>query len=378
MDEVAASGFRGPFVAVVGTRPEVIKVAPVVRALRSRNANVALVASGQHRGLAHETFRDLDLQPDIDMDLMAENQSPTSFTARVLQVLPNHLVDLGAKYVLVQGDTATAFAGAFVAYHLGLPVGHVEAGLRSGDHTNPFPEEGNRSLIAQISSDHFAPTRAAAVNLRQEGVAAERIHVVGNTAIDSLLHVLDRERISTEIESDYLLVTLHRRESFGGPIRSLAAAIRQFALVTETARVIWPIHPNPSIRATVMSELAGAANVSLIEPQPYGRFVSLMAGARIILTDSGGVQEEAPSLGKVVLVARETTERPEGLTLARNKLVGRSREGVYRALVESWRAEPFSGSLPAPSPFGDGRSGEKIATMLMNGRPSVEPLSTDA
>jgi UDP-N-acetylglucosamine 2-epimerase (non-hydrolysing) len=354
------------FAIVAGTRPEVIKVAPVLRALEARGAEVHLVSTGQHREMSREAIEELGLAPSADLDLMRSDQAPLSLTAEILTSLPAHLTSLGATEVLVQGDTVTAFAAALTAYHLAVPVGHIEAGLRTGDHANPFPEEGHRKLIGQIARHHFAPTERARENLRREGVDADAIHVVGNTAIDSLLYELAHPGTTPPVEHrPFLLVTLHRRESFGQPLDDLVSALQQFLRERPAARVVWPVHPNPRVRAVVTEHFARHERTTLLEPQPYRRFVRLLADAHLVLSDSGGIQEEAPSLGKVVLVARDATERPEGLTAGRNRLVGRAPAMVLDALLRAWDEPGYTGPLPAPSPFGDGRAGEAIADVLL-------------
>jgi UDP-N-acetylglucosamine 2-epimerase (non-hydrolysing) len=364
------------FAIVVGTRPEVIKVAPVLRALQARGTAVRMISTGQHREMSRGVFAELGLRPSVDLDLMRAQQSPLSLTAEILSALPDHLVAQGASSVLVQGDTATAFAAAFVGYQLGLPVGHIEAGLRTGDHANPFPEEGNRKLIGQIARHHFAPTDLAADNLRREGIDRGAIHVVGNTAIDSLLHELASSGgpSAAGAVEPFVLVTLHRRESFGRPLEDLVRALDRFLVHRPSARVIWPLHPNPRVREVVDECFTGHDRVTLIEPQSYRQFVRLLADARLVLSDSGGVQEEAPSLGKVVLVARDATERPEGLAAGRNRLVGRTTAGVLDALLVAWDEPPYAGPVPAPSPFGYGRAGEAIADILLAAPPVGGPL----
>lgn len=360
------------FAVVVGTRPEVIKVAPVLRALEARRAEVHIVSTGQHREMSRVALTELGLRPSTDLDLMRSGQSPLSLTAAILSALPRHLEMLGITEVLVQGDTATAFAAAFSAYQLRLPVSHIEAGLRTGDHSNPFPEEGNRRLIGQIARHHFAPTEQAGENLRSEGVDPSAIHVVGNTAIDSLLHELALSKGTSSDElGRYLLVTLHRRESFGQPLTDLVTALGRLLIERPSARVVWPLHPNPRVREFVTERFAQNNRVNLLEPQSYRSFVRLLAGAHVVLSDSGGVQEEAPSLGKVVLVARDATERPEGLTAGRNRLVGRTPAGVLDALLTAWDEPPYAGPVPAPSPFGDGRAGVAIAEILLDRTPMV-------
>ena len=346
---------------IVGTRPEAVKMAPVYRALQAAGAEPVLISTGQHRELLETAFGPLELTPDHELSVMTAGQSLNQIASRVLERLPPLLEQLRPAALLVQGDTTTTLASALCAYHLDIPVGHVEAGLRTFDHRNPFPEEANRQLVDRICRWCFAPTEAARQNLLAEKIDPETIHVTGNTAVDSLLWMLEK---SGGPEESGLLVTLHRRESFGEPMRALIGAVRDFLESTPEATALWPVHPNPNVGKVAEELLAGVERVRLVPPMGYAELVRSLAGCRIVLTDSGGIQEEGPSLGKTVLVARETTERPEALAGGRNRLVGRDRERVARALAEAWREEPYSGPLPAPNPYGDGKAGERIAEIL--------------
>lgn len=348
---------------VVGTRPEAVKMAPVHRALRGTGLQPVLISTGQHRELLETAFAPLGLVPDHELSVMTEGQTLNEIAARVLERLPPLLERIRPAALLVQGDTTTSLAAALGAYHLRIPVGHVEAGLRTYDHEHPFPEEANRQLADRLCRWCFAPTEGARQNLLSERIDPAAIHVTGNTAVDSLLWMLEQGG-EAEPGEPYLLVTLHRRESFGEPLRALAGAVRDFLERTPDATVLWPVHPNPNVGRVAEELLAGVARVRLVEPMGYAGFARALAGCRIVLTDSGGIQEEAPSLGKVVLVARETTERPEALEGGRNRLVGRDRETVARALAEAWKEEPYAGPLPAPNPYGDGRTGGRIAEIL--------------
>ena len=353
---------------VIGTRPEAIKMAPVYRALRERTGlQPALISTGQHRELLETALAPLGLNPDHELAVMTEGQTLNAVASRVLDRVSPLLEEIRPAALLVQGDTTTAFAAALCAYHLHIPVGHVEAGLRTYDHGNPFPEEANRQLVDRLSRWCFVPTEAARRNLLAERIDETAIHITGNTSVDSLLWTLNREGAG-EREAPGLLVTLHRRESFGEPLRGLLGAVRDFLAATPDATAVWPVHPNPNVRRVADEVLAGEDRIRLAPPMDYLSFARALAGCRLVLTDSGGIQEEAPSLGKTVLVARETTERPEALEGAhgegRNRLVGRSREKVARALAGAWREEPYAGPLPAPNPYGDGRAGERIADIL--------------
>lgn len=346
---------------IVGTRPEAVKMAPVFRALKSSALEPVLISTGQHRELLETAFSPLGLVPDHELAVMTEGQSLNQIAARVLERLPPLLETLRPAALLVQGDTTTTLASALCAYHLQIPVGHVEAGLRTFDHRNPFPEEANRQLVDRLCRWCFAPTEAARRNLLAERIDPAAVHVTGNTAVDSLLWMLEKGGGPRE---SGLLVTLHRRESFGEPLRDLAGAVRDFLESTPGATALWPVHPNPNVARVAEELLAGVERVRLVPPMGYDELVRALAGCRIVLTDSGGIQEEGPSLGKIVLVARETTERPEALEGGRNRLVGRERAKVARALAEAWAEEPYAGPLPAPNPYGDGRAGERVAAIL--------------
>jgi UDP-N-acetylglucosamine 2-epimerase (non-hydrolysing) len=283
--------------------------------------------------------------------------------AKVLDELSPVLASDSPAAVLVQGDTTTALAGALAAYYHQIPVGHVEAGLRTHDLDHPFPEEGNRQLVDRLCRWCFAPTSEAQENLLRENIPGGRIQVTGNTGIDALFDVLRRTPLPTATDP-YVLVTLHRRESFGPPMRDIVGGLTDFLSTTPSARVVWPVHPNPAL-----AELLGATShvsdrLTLLPPRDYSGFVGLMAGCRLILTDSGGVQEEAPSLGKRVLVARETTERPEAVASGQNRLIGRTRGRVTEELKRAWSEPAYDGPIPAPNPFGDGRAAGRIVSTL--------------
>lgn len=350
-------------VLVVGTRPEAIKMAPVQRALEAHGVvHPVLVSSGQHRELLHDALAAQELTLAHDLNVMLPGQSLTRVLSQVTQRLDALLRDLHPAAVLVQGDTTTALAAALAAHHLGIDVGHVEAGLRTYDLAHPFPEEANRQACDRLCRWFFAPTESAALNLASERVERSRVFVTGNTAVDSLLWALSRTEFS--LEANTVLVTLHRRESFGEPLREILAGLREFLDTEENAQVVWPIHPNPEVLAAAEEMLCGDSRVRRIEPIPHDRFAGALATCRLVLTDSGGIQEEGPSLGKTVLVCRERTERPEALVDGRNRLVGRTRAGVRDALLEAWKEPQYSGALPAPNPYGDGMAGERIASIV--------------
>lgn len=355
---------------IVGTRPEAIKMAPVVRALRaSGDYQPILISTGQHRELLESALRPLELTPDHDLEVMLPRQTPSGVTALVLERLPPLLDRLCPDVLLVQGDTTTAFAAALAAYYQHVPVGHVEAGLRTYDHEHPFPEEANRQLVDRLCTWCFAPTTLARDNLLSERIAPERVLVTGNTAVDALLWAVERAAQGSDARcpADTVLITLHRRESFGEPLREIALGLRDFLEGTPEARALWPLHPNPGV-ARVFDELLGdCPRLTRAAPMDYVPFTGVLASCRFVLTDSGGLQEEAPSLGKIVLIARETTERPEALAGGRSRLAGRTRAGVRDALAAAWREPPYAGPLPAPNPYGDGRAAERIVEALRRG-----------
>ncbi|APR87475.1 UDP-N-acetylglucosamine 2-epimerase [Minicystis rosea] len=351
---------------IVGTRPEAIKMAPVVRALAADGALApVLISTGQHRELLASALRPLELTPDHDLEVMTPGQTPSSVTARVLDRLPPLLDQLKPAVLLVQGDTTTAFAAGLAAYYQRIPVGHVEAGLRTYDHEHPFPEEANRQLVARISTWCFAPTELSRDNLLAERIAPERVIVTGNTAVDALLWAVSRSH--ERCPEGTVLITLHRRESFGEPLHEIALGVRDFLEATPGAHALWPVHPNPNVGRVLDDVLGTSPRVTRRDAMEYVAFTGVLASCRLVLTDSGGLQEEAPSLGKTVLIARETTERPEALASGRNRLTGRTRAGVREALLTAWNEPAYAGPLPAPNPFGDGKAAERIVAALRQG-----------
>jgi UDP-N-acetylglucosamine 2-epimerase (non-hydrolysing) len=360
--------------SVFGTRPEAIKMAPVVHALQSaphRFQSVVCV-SAQHRAMLDQVLGVFDLQADHDLDLMTAGQSPADVVARVLERLPPLLRQIRPDVLLVQGDTMTSFAAAFAAYLERIPSGHVEAGLRTGDRYQPFPEEMNRVLTTRLASIHFAPTAQARTTLLSEGVPAADIHLTGNTVIDALLQTVrpdycfrSPQLASLDPRKRLMLVTTHRRESFGAPLRSTCAAIRELAGRFPDLQFVLPVHPNPEVKATVERLLCDLPGMHLIEPVDYVEFVHLMNRAHLVLTDSGGVQEEAPSLGKPVLVLREVTERPEGVAAGTAVVVGTDQArivGVASELLTS--REAYERMANAVNPYGDGKASGRIVKAL--------------
>lgn len=365
---------------VFGTRPEAIKLFPVVRALaETPGVVVRTCVTAQHRGLLDQVLGIANLSPDIDLDLMEPGQSLDRLTARLLTGLGEVLDAERPDRVIVQGDTATAMAGALAAYYRRIPVGHVEAGLRSGDIYAPWPEEVNRRIVAPIADQHFAPTETAGAALRRENIAAETIHVTGNTVIDALHATAARIEADPSLAAGLdaiaarftgmrlILVTTHRRENFGGGMASIARAIARIADRADVA-VLFPMHPNPNV-VSVMDEVLGERpNVARIDPLDYPHFIRALGMAHIVLTDSGGVQEEAPALGKPVLVTRETTERPEGVAAGTAKLIGADENRIVSeifTLLDDSAA--WTAMARAHNPFGDGHAAARIAGIVANG-----------
>lgn len=361
---------------ILGTRPEAIKMAPVIRELKSRPGQFKTIvcSTGQQRQMLEQSLGFFGITPDRDLQLMTPNQTLAGLTAALIPALNAVVESTKPDWILAQGDTTTVLVAGIVAYFQRTKFGHVEAGLRTDDKFQPFPEELNRRIADQCSDLMFAPTARSRRNLLREGFPESRIHVTGNTVVDALnsivktpfdwgsspLKVLDRTK-------PWVLITAHRRESFGEPFRQLCGAIRALALDFEKQGVqfVYPVHLNPNVRVPVLELLSGIPNLHLIEPLDYRSFVEAMAGARLILTDSGGVQEEAPGLGVPVLVMRETTERPEGVEAGVAKLVGTRKETIVREatalLSDAALRRQMTG---AQNPYGDGHASARIADLL--------------
>ncbi len=361
---------------VLGTRPEAIKLAPVIAALRKRSAlRVTVCATAQHRGLLDQALDVAGIVPDIDLNLMEPGQSLDELASRLMSALGGALRAARPDRVIVQGDTTTAAMAALCAHYHRTPVAHVEAGLRSGDPDQPWPEEVNRMVVTLTANLHFAPTRLAADNLIAEGVDPGRVHITGNTVIDALLSTVarlqdmdqftaaSRALIAEAKGKRIVLVTCHRRESFGQGLAGIAEALRVLAR-REDIHIVLPIHPNPAVRPALAC-LDGLDSVRLTEPLDYLPFVHLLSACDLVLTDSGGVQEEAPALGKPVLVLRETTERPEGIEAGCARLVGaRAPQIVAEATRLLDDPLTYAAMTRSGSPYGDGRAGELIADVL--------------
>jgi UDP-N-acetylglucosamine 2-epimerase (non-hydrolysing) len=362
---------------VFGTRPEAIKLFPVVLALRAvPGIETRVCVTAQHRGLLDQVLEISGITADIDLDVMQANQSLDQLTARLITGLGEVYNRERPDRIIVQGDTATAMVGALAAYYRKIPVSHVEAGLRSYNIYHPWPEEVNRKIVGSIADQHFAPTETAAQALARENVPADAIHVTGNTVIDAL-HATVARIAEAPVLADGLdpvlapfagkriiAVTTHRRENFGDGMAAIARAIGRIA-EREDVAIVFPVHPNPNVRTAMDGLLADKRNVALIEPLDYPHFVRLLGACHIVLTDSGGVQEEAPALGKPVLVMRETTERPEGVVAGTAKLIGTDEDRIVSeifTLLDDNAA--WSAMAQAHNPFGDGLSSQRIAGIV--------------
>ncbi|USU05192.1 UDP-N-acetylglucosamine 2-epimerase (non-hydrolyzing) [Sphingomonadaceae bacterium OTU29LAMAA1] len=367
---------RRKVLIVFGTRPEAIKLFPVIRALEATDGiDVVSCVTAQHRGLLDQVLDIAGLKPDIDLDLMESGQSLDRLTARLLTGLGEVMDRVAPDRVIVQGDTATAMVGALAAYYRKIPVGHVEAGLRSGNIYHPWPEEVNRRIVAPIADLHFAPTDTAAAALARENVTTG-VHVTGNTVIDALHWTRDRINAAHDLSSGLdelaarfagkriILVTTHRRENFGDGMAAIARAIARIARRDDIA-ILFPMHPNPNVGA-VMDDLLGTPdNVARIAPLDYPHFIRALEMCDLALTDSGGVQEEAPALGKPVLVMRDTTERPEGIAAGTARLIGTDEDRIVSevfTLLDDKAA--YSAMARAHNPFGDGQASNRIARIV--------------
>lgn len=369
---------------VFGTRPEAIKMAPLIRALSAdARFTVEVCVSAQHRAMLDQVLAFFEITPDYDLDLMTPGQTLGALTARALTGVGEVIEQAQPDLVLVQGDTTTTMTGALAAYYAQIPVAHIEAGLRSGDLYAPFPEEGNRALVGRLAAHHFAPTERAAANLRREGVETG-VSVVGNTGIDALFAGLEilRSRGEDEVEREMaarfagvdltrriVLITGHRRESFGGPFRELCSAIRSVAERFSDDEFVYPVHLNPNVQAPVREILGDAPNIHLIDPLPYPEMIWLMDRCHMLITDSGGLQEEAPSLGKPLLVTRAVTERQEGVEAGAAKLVGSDFEKITAEATRLLTDEAaYQAMSNVRNPYGDGQASARIRDLLMERR----------
>jgi len=372
---------RKKILLVFGTRPEAIKMAPVVKGLRKQADffQVAVCVTAQHRQMLDQVLDLFDILPDFDLNIMQAGQSLSDITSRVLQGVQQVIDEYKPDIVLVHGDTTTTFAAGLAAFYRQTAVGHVEAGLRTGNIYAPWPEEMNRKLTSAITTMHFPPTSQARENLLKENVAEDKIFVTGNTVIDALFEIIDKLRSDTAMRQQYeqkfsfldnkkrlILVTGHRRENFGEGFENICQALKKLGS-SQDVQIIYPVHLNPNVQEPVNRILHGCSDIHLIEPQDYLPFVYLMERSYLIITDSGGVQEEAPSLGKPVLVMRETTERPEAVEAGTVQLVGIDTQRIV-SQVELLLDSPdnYSKMSTAHNPYGDGKATERIAEVLHN------------
>jgi UDP-N-acetylglucosamine 2-epimerase (non-hydrolysing) len=356
-------------VVLIGTRPEAIKMAPLVRALQStRWARCRVLLTGQHRALVDQVLDFFGIEADVDLDVLRSGVPSDELAARLVGAVGEVLLRERPDMLLAQGDTTSVAAAALACFHLGIPLGHVEAGLRSHCLFAPFPEEANRIITAHLSALHFAPTEAARVNLGREGIPEHLIHVTGNTVIDALLATARRD-IPIGVELDrrrrLVLVTVHRRESFGAPLRQICRAVEALLDEFPDIELLWPVHPNPAVKTVVRGLMSGLERVRLCEPLPYGRFVSALKRATLVLTDSGGLQEEAPALRKPVLVLRNESERPEVVELGLAQLVGYDPRTIVGEAGRLLRDEAtYRRMARGISPYGDGQAAPRIVARL--------------
>lgn len=360
--------------SVFGTRPEAIKLAPVIRAIEAdRDLRSRVLVTAQHRELLDQTLEPFGIVPDVDLDLMEPGQALSDLSVGVLQGMDRVLAEEAPDLMLVQGDTTTVFVAALAAFYRRIPVGHVEAGLRSFDLENPYPEEANRRLTTQIAALNFAPTSRAESNLLREQVPPERVILTGNTVVDALLSAAARPDlpsppaswIGLPDDASRVLVTLHRRESWGKPLAGICRALRAAADAVPDLHIVYPVHPQPRVRETVEPILRGHPRIELIEPIDYLRNVAAMKACSFIVTDSGGIQEEAPVLGKPVLVLRTVTERPEAVEAGTSWLVGTSERAVREAVVAlATDRAVYESMAQAISPYGDGHASQRIVSAI--------------
>lgn len=357
-------------VVVFGTRPEAIKMCPLVKELRTRkNIETLVCVTGQHRQMLDQVLDTFGIIPDFDLSIMKDKQTLFDVTIGILEGMKAILESEKPDLVLVHGDTSTTFASSLAAFYLQIPIGHVEAGLRTYDIYSPYPEEFNRQAVGVLAQYHFTPTQLSKDNLLREGKTPESIFVTGNTAIDALQTTIQEDYTHPELEwigeSRFILITAHRRENLGEPMRHMFRVIRRIIEEYSDVKAIYPIHMNPRVRQIAEEELSGCERIKMIEPLEVLDFHNFLSRSYLILTDSGGIQEEAPSLGKPVLVMRDTTERPEGIEAGTLKLVGADENNIYRHFKELLENDSvYQAMSQASNPYGDGTACKKIADIL--------------
>lgn len=356
---------------VAGTRPEAIKMAPVIKSLKGvPELNVTVLTTAQHRGLLDQVFTLFDIQCDYDLDVMTQNQTLPELTAKLMTGIDSVLDNVKPDLIVAQGDTTTVFVTSLAAFYRRIPFAHVEAGLRTNNLYSPFPEEANRVLTGHLSALHFAPTQTESENLLKEGISDKHIHVCGNTVIDALLETANLDTpLDMAIPDDarVILVTSHRRENFGQALDNICHAILKLSEKYPDCHIVYPVHPNPNVKETVTRLLSGKPRITLTQPLEYDKFVAVMKRAVIILSDSGGVQEEAPALRKPVLVLRRETERLAALNCGVTRLVGTEEDDIVREasrLLDS--EEEYNNMATGESPYGDGHSSEKITAAIVD------------
>ena len=353
---------------VIGTRPEVIKMAPIIMKLREdSDCALRVLSTSQHRQMLDQMLDVFEIKPDIDLNLMKSNQSLPELTSKLPLPLHQTLLNEQPDFILAQGDTTTAFMVSLASFYLKIPFGHVEAGLRTGNLFDPFPEEMNRSLISRLSTLHFAPTELAKMNLQSEGCLEKKIFVTGNTVIDSLNHILKKDVVfdlPLRKDKKLILVTTHRRENFG-KLEEICQALRKISEKNKNVQILLPVHPNPQVSSVIKKMLGNCPGIQLTDPLPYKQFVKAMELSYFIISDSGGVQEEAPALGKPVLVIRDTTERPEGVNFGASKIIGTKCDDIFRE-AQCLLDDPVSYQkmILGGCPYGDGRAAERIVSIL--------------
>lgn len=360
-------------ICTVGTRPEAIKMAPVILALKEQSwAEVRVLATAQHRHMLDQVMTFFGIKPDIDLNIMKPNQTLTELTARLLLELDKVLLEEKPDVVLAQGDTTTVFAMALACFYRRIPFGHVEAGLRTWDMQNPFPEEANRVLAGRLTRWHFAPTESSKANLLREGISDADVTVTGNTVIDALLMTAAKD-LTLNIDLDgskrLILVTSHRRENFGAPFMEICRALKTLAERNSDVQILYPVHPNPNVKDVAYEVLGNTPNIILCDPLDYAPFIAAMKKSYLIISDSGGVQEEAPALGIPVLVLRDETERPEAVDMGVVKLVGPNYDRILaeaQTLLDS--PDAYKAMARGVSPYGDGKGAERIVAVLKEHR----------
>lgn len=372
---------------IVGSRPEVVKMAPIVMACAAQpeEFEVVLCSTGQQSQMIPQALAEFDLTADINLNVMRPNQTLAELTARLMVKLDKTITQLSPHWILVQGDTTSAMVAALAGFYRQIPVAHVEAGMRTGNPFSPFPEEVNRRIITHCATLHFAATIGCQQTLLSEGVAASQVFVTGNSVIDALYWTRDQiscrdsalpSNVLEKLDGRRLvLVTSHRRESFGSGLRNICLAVKELGQALDDILIVFPVHLNPHVREVVQSILEAQPNLLLIEPQPYRAFVELIDCAHIILTDSGGVQEEAPAFGKPVLVLRETTERPEGVEAGCAQMVGTNQQDITQAAMKLLTdAGQYARMSNSKNLYGDGRAAARIASILTS-TPATQPVS---